>query len=38
MTYRRDKGNPLTRAEIDRPNSLLPVQFKIPEPLERAAE
>jgi hypothetical protein len=37
MTYRRGKGNPLTRAEIDRLNSLLPeVQFKIPELLEPA--
>lgn len=36
MTYRRGKGNPLTRAEIDRLNSLLPgVQFKIPELLDR---
>lgn len=35
MTYRRGKGNPLTRAEIDRLNSLLPgVQFKIPELLD----
>jgi Restriction endonuclease len=35
MTYRRGKGNPLTRAEIDRLNSLLPgVQFKIPELFE----
>lgn len=32
MTYRRGKGNPLSRAEIDRLNTLLPgVQFKIPE-------
>jgi hypothetical protein len=32
MTYRRGKGNPLSRAEIDRLNGLLPgVQFKIPE-------
>ncbi len=31
MTYRRGKGNPLTRAEVDRLNNLLPgVQFKIP--------
>ena len=31
-TYRRGKGNPLTRAEIDRLNGLLPgVQFRIPE-------
>jgi hypothetical protein len=37
MTYRRGKGNPLTRAEIDRLNSLLPgVQFKIPELLHPA--
>jgi hypothetical protein len=37
MTYRRGKGNPLTRAEIDRLNSLLPgVEFKIPELLEPA--
>jgi len=35
MTYRRGKGNPLSRAEIDRLNSLLPgVQFKIPELLD----
>jgi hypothetical protein len=35
MTYRRGKGNPLTRAEIDRLNRLLPgVQFKIPELLD----
>lgn len=35
MTYRRGKGNSLTRAEIDRLNSLLPgVQFKIPELLD----
>jgi restriction endonuclease Mrr len=35
MTYRRGKGNPLTRAEIDRLNALLPgVQFKIPELLD----
>ena len=35
MTYRRGKGNPLSRTEIDRLNSLLPgVQFKIPELLE----
>jgi hypothetical protein len=35
MTYRRGKGNPLTRAEIDRLNSLLPgVEFKIPELLD----
>lgn len=32
MTYRRGKGNPLSRAEIDRLNTLLPgVRFKIPE-------
>jgi hypothetical protein len=37
MTYRRGKGNPLTRAEIDRLNALLPgVSFKIPELLDRA--
>ncbi len=37
MTYRRGKGNPLTRAEIDRLNSLLPgVGFKIPELLDPA--
>ena len=37
MTYRRGKGNPLTRAEIDRLNGLLPgVQFRIPELLDRA--
>lgn len=36
MTYRRGKGNPLTRAEIDRLNALLPgVSFKIPELLDR---
>jgi hypothetical protein len=35
MTYRRGKGNVLTRDEIDRLNSLLPgVQFKIPELLD----
>ena len=35
MTYRRGKGNPLNRAEIDRLNSLLPgVEFKIPELLD----
>jgi hypothetical protein len=35
MTYRRGKGNPLSRGEIDRLNSLLPrVQFKIPELLD----
>lgn len=35
MTYRRGKGNPLTRTEIDRLNALLPrVEFKIPELLE----
>ena len=35
MTYRRGKGNPLNRAEIDRLNALLPVlQFKIPELLD----
>lgn len=32
MTYRRGRGNPLSREEIDRLNGLLPgVQFKIPE-------
>lgn len=37
MTYRRGKGNPLTRGEIDRLNALLPgVSFKIPELLDRA--
>jgi hypothetical protein len=37
MTYRRGKGNPLTRTEIDRLNALLPgVSFKIPELLDRA--
>jgi hypothetical protein len=37
MTYRRGKGNPLSRAEIDRLNALLPnVSFKIPELLERS--
>lgn len=36
MTYRRGKGNPLTRGEIDRLNALLPgVSFKIPELLDR---
>ncbi len=35
MTYRRGKGNPVTRAEIDRLNSLFPgVGFKIPELLD----
>lgn len=35
MTYRRGKGNPLRREEIDRLNSLLPgVQFKIQELLD----
>jgi hypothetical protein len=35
MTYRRGKGNPLSREEIDRLNSVLPgVQFKIPELLD----
>jgi hypothetical protein len=35
MTYRRGKGNPLSRDEIDRLNRLLPaVQFKIPELLD----
>ena len=37
MTYRRGKGAPLTRAEIDRLNNLLPgVRFKIPELLDPA--
>lgn len=36
MTYRRGKGNPLSREEIDRLNSLLPgVEFKIPELLDQ---
>ncbi len=36
MTYRRGKGNPLGRDEIDRLNVLLPnVSFKIPELLDR---
>jgi hypothetical protein len=35
MTYRRGKGNPLRRDEIDRLNALLPgVSFKVPELLE----
>jgi hypothetical protein len=35
MTYRRGKGNPLQRDEIDRLNALLPnVSFKIPELLD----
>ena len=35
MTYRRGKGKPLSRAEIDQLNTLLPgVQFKIPELLD----
>lgn len=35
MTYRRGKGNPLSREEIDRLNNLLPgVRFKIPELLD----
>lgn len=35
MTWRRGKGNPLTRSEIDRLNTSLPeVSFKIPELLE----
>ncbi len=35
-TYRRGKGNPLSREQIDRLNSLLPgVQFKIPELLDQ---
>ena len=37
MTYRRGKGNPLSRSEIDRLNTLLPgVQFKIPDLLDPA--
>jgi hypothetical protein len=37
MTYRRGKGNPLTRAEVDRLNALLPgMSFKIPELLDTA--
>lgn len=37
MAYRRGKGNPLTRSEIDRLNGLLPgVSLKIPELLDRA--
>ena len=37
MTYRRGKGTPLSRSEIDRLNGLLPgVQFKIPELLDPA--
>lgn len=36
MTYRRGKGDPLRRDEIDRLNALLPgVSFKIPELLDR---
>src|SRR6266853_142455 len=36
MTWRRGKGNPLTRSEIDRLNTLLlGVSFKIPELIER---
>jgi hypothetical protein len=36
MTYRRGRRNPLTRAEIDRLNALLPgVSFKIPELLDQ---
>ena len=36
MTYRRGKGNPLRRDEIERLNALLPdVSFKIPELLDR---
>jgi hypothetical protein len=36
MTYRRGKGIPLMRGEIDRLNALLPgVSFKIPELLDR---
>jgi hypothetical protein len=35
MTYRRGKGNPLTREEIDQLNGLLPgVEFKIPDLLD----
>jgi restriction endonuclease len=35
LTWRRGKANPLTRAEIDRLNTLLPrVSFKIPELLD----
>jgi len=35
MTYRRGKGNPLSREEIDRLNNLLPdVQLRIPELLD----
>lgn len=35
MTYRRGKGNPLRRDEVDRLNALLPnVSFKIPELLD----
>lgn len=37
MTYRRGKGNPLLRDEVERLNALLPnVSFKIPELLDRA--
>lgn len=37
MTYRRGKGNPISRAEIDRLNEILPrVEFRIPELLEPA--
>lgn len=37
MTWRRGKGNPLTRDEIDRLNAALPgVSFKIPELLDPA--
>ena len=37
MTYRRGKGNPLRRDEVERLNALLPnVSFKIPELLDRA--
>jgi hypothetical protein len=36
MTYRRGKGNPLRRDEVERLNALLPqVSFKIPELLDR---
>lgn len=36
MTYRRGKGNPLRRDEIERLNALLPqVSFKLPELLDR---
>ncbi len=36
MTYRRGKGNPLRRDEVERLNALLPnVSFKVPELLDR---